>query len=200
MVRGRSLNLTGGFTLIEVIVSMVLSGVIFTGIMATSTITMERISNSLRVENEERQMDRAQMEISFFLSRAAEYRVFSDRDAAGAVVPTESGEGNYLECWPQSDPLEPMDIEKVVFSLDRVSGVSKFVIEVTKTSGEVKSYTYSYNISPVMTPALDGTLGLSKLPFLFRKRDDGFLEYQWKLDSGYGIESFSNMAIPRASL
>jgi hypothetical protein len=175
---------------------MVLSGIIFTGIMATSTITMERISNNLRVENEERQMDRAQLEISYFLSRAAEYRLFSNRAAAGGANATESDSGNYLECRPQVDPLEPIDIEKVVFSLDEVSPGEKprFSVEVTKIGGVVTSYTYSQNILAVMTGAGGGAATL------FRRRPDGFVEYQWQLDSGYGIESFSNMAIPRASL
>lgn len=196
MVNIPNRKLRGGFTLIEAIVSMILTGIIFTGIMATSTITMERISRSLRNENEERQMDRAQLEISYFLSRAAEYRIFSDQAAARAATPTESESGNYLEIRPQVDPLEPLDIEKVSFSFDEVGGGENpsFGVEVTRSGGGATFYTYSHNIKAVRR---DGSGADARI---FWRRDDGFIEYQWQLDSGYGIESFSNMAIPRASL
>lgn len=196
MVKRATRKSRGGFTLIEVIVSMVLTGIIFTGIMATSTITMERISNNLRVENEERQMDRAQLEISYFLSRAAEYSIFTDRAAAALAERVETETGDYLEIIPQVDPLEPLGIEKVVFSLVDVGGEEnpKFTVEITKAGGGVSSYTYSQNIQAVRRE------NAGAMARIFRLRPDGFVEYQWKLDSGYGIESFSNMAIPRASL
>lgn len=189
-------NFQSGFTLIEVIVSTILTGIIFTGIMATSTITMERISNNLRVENEERQMDRAQLEISYFLSRAADYRIFTDEAAARAATPEESDQGDLLEIFPQFDPLEPLNIEKVTFSLVPTTSKEnpKFMVEITKTGGGVSSYTYSHNLKAVHR------VQPGDVPRIFWRRPDGFVEYQWQLDSGYGIESFSNMAIPRASL
>jgi len=197
MVTATQLHSRRAFTLVEIIVSMVLTGILFTGIMVTSTITMQRISSNLRMENNERQMDRAQIEISFFMTRAGEWAVFENKNSATGNNPSEAadGSGDYLECWLQEDPLEPMIIRKVAFDFSPVSGGGapyKLTITVTTDDGvatQNKTYTYSHSLR---RPA--GRSGF------FSRTDDGFLQYAWDLDSGFGIESFSNMAIPRTSL
>lgn len=191
MVNRKATSPRSGFTLVEVIVSMILSGIIFTGIMATSTITLGRIATNLRVENDERQMDRAQLEISYFLSRAGEYRIYPNRVAAGGSG-GESDLGDYMECWLQEDPLETLPITKVAFSFEPESGTTgpfKLTVSVTDKAGAAKTYTYSYGLQ---RPSTGGKF--------FSRASNGFVHYSWVLDSGYGRESFSNMAIPRASL
>jgi prepilin-type N-terminal cleavage/methylation domain-containing protein len=197
MVKNTHLASTRAFTLVEIIVSMVLMGILFTGILVTSTITLQRISSNLRLESQERQMDRAQMEIGYFISRAGQWSIYANSSAASAANPQEStnGIGDYLECWLQDDPLEPTTIDKVAFSMASVSGGgAPYKLTITTTSGDgasavSKTYTYTHSL---IKPA--GRTGF------FKRNDDGFLEYSWDLDSGYGIESFSNMAMPRTSL
>ncbi len=191
MVNNTSFFRHGGFTLVEAMVAMVLSGVIFTGIMITSTITMERITSSMRTENEERQMDRFQLEVAYFLSRAYQYQIYQSKSQKDSGLSPATA-GNYLECTPQDDPLEPTDIQKIAFYLSpsdpsSSGGNQSLAVEVTLPTG-TKTYTYSYNIQLPAGGAL------------FRRDDNGWITYSWELDSGYGIESFSNRAIPRASL
>jgi hypothetical protein len=176
-------------TFVEVIVTSVLMGIIFTGIMATMAITMKRISTTAQKENDEKQMDRFQVEMSHFIARSSEVTI---RNASG----DSADYGNTLICQLQPDPLEPTQITELEFTfLPNVTGDNSSLQVKVTASGQATPMTYTYSSrleSP--DPWSDAP------PSMFRRLPNGFIEYQWKLDSGFGSESFSNMAVPRTSL
>lgn len=172
-------------TIVEVIVTSVLLGVVFTGMMATTTMTMKRVAGAAQKENDEKQLDRFQVEMTYFLSRSSKVEI---QDASGAPAQ----EGNALVCTLQYDPLEQTPITSVKFALtDSPHEAGKKTLSVTVITGQTNAapaYTYSKDLE---------SLGSQSM---FRWNDKGFVEYRWNLDSGYGIESFNNMAAPPASL
>lgn len=171
-------------TIVEVIVTSVLLGVVFTGMMGTMTMTMKRMTTTAQKENDEKQMDRFQVEMTYFLSRASKIEI---QDSEGN--PTQSG--NILVCTLQYDPLEPSPIKSVKFSLvnsPHNSAKRSLTSTVTTDLPEALLYTYSSDLeSPSSNP-------------MFRWNSRGFIEYQWNLDSGYGTESFNNIAAAAPSL
>lgn len=171
-------------TIVEVIVTSVLMGVVFTGMLATMTMTMKRMTSTAQKENDEKQMDRFQVEMAYFISRSSKVEI---QDSAG----NPAQEGNILVCTLQYDPLELTSIQSIRFSL----GASPHNVarrSLTSTietaSDETLSYTYS------------GDLESNGSSPMFTWNSSGFVEYRWSLDSGYGTESFNNMAAPPSSL
>jgi hypothetical protein len=191
MVKSSKLrNSRKALTFVEIIVTSMLMGIIFTGIMATMTITMKRISSTAQKENDEKQLDRFQVEVSHFVSRSADVQIKNDSGE-------DADSGNTLVCILQPDPLEPTPISqmKFVFQPSTAKRCS-LRVEVTEsnTLGGTAApstpslvYTYSNRLNPISQP-------------MFKRLPNGFIEYRWELDSGFGSESFNNIAVPRTSL
>jgi hypothetical protein len=131
-------------------------------------------------------MDRFQVEASHFVSRSADVQIV---DADG----NDADSGNILLCLLQPDPLEPTSISQMKFVFEpSPTGKSRLYVEVTESTEDGATsvpivYTYSSRLGSQSEP-------------MFTRMPNGFIEYRWKLDSGFGIESFNNIAVPRTSL
>jgi len=192
VTRLRRMKTLSAMTIVEVVVTSVLMGVVFTGMVATSTMTMKRISTTAQKENDEKQMDRFQVEFAYYVTRSSSVEIF---DSSSNDNSSPSPAGNRVVCVLQADPLEPSDVISVEFiqrSSPRTDGekpMRELRVQITTASGLLPPYTY--------------TTELEKLPdgvYMFRWTDKGYIEYRWDLDSGYGIESFSGMVAPPVSL
>lgn len=173
-------------TIVEVVVTSVLLGVIFTGMMATTTMTMRRITTSAQKENDEKQLDRFQVEMTHFVSRSSKVEILDANNSPAA-------EGNTLVCTLQPDPIEKTPITLVVFKLKNSEHNPAKKTLSTKIKVEEENSTYfEYTYSTVLEPPPDGSM--------FKWNNGGFVEYRWNLDSGQGVESFNNMVAPPSSL